>query len=374
MSRAPTSEETFGQRFMAWREGLRAFTHHFLIGAGPGQFRSVTSFLFPLSFVKPAPGEVFTDAHNFVVEYLTTTGILGAGALLLWLAVVFGRPAARCVARRTVLIAMELAEPLNAAVFPVALGAARSRRPSRRSRPASTTAGALHAQTALDPLPLPGRVIVAVMTVVGLVAGNPSRHGGRIDAPRAGPVRPRSGLGCAHAAGRPPTRCSAAWPDPAELFERDALLPEPRRPPRPTAAGRSVGQRSPCRATRPTRASSSCSRATSWPRASTAPAQQSALRGTEIPALVARRPERRSESRHCCSARTSEARHWFALSLEVEPKQPAIRDLYDGTCKLDAATHRPEPAQPVVQGVLNRLVLDRPCQFRIATEPQARNG
>ena len=83
-----TSEETFGQRFMAWREGLRAFTHHFLIGAGPGQFRSVTSFLFPLSFMKPDPGEVFTDAHNLVIEYLTTTGILGAGALLLWLAVV----------------------------------------------------------------------------------------------------------------------------------------------------------------------------------------------------------------------------------------------------------------------------------------------
>ena len=34
-----TSEETFGQRLMAWREGLRAFTHHFLIGAGPGQIQ-----------------------------------------------------------------------------------------------------------------------------------------------------------------------------------------------------------------------------------------------------------------------------------------------------------------------------------------------
>ena len=121
------SEETFGQRFMAWREGLARLRPSLLIGAGPGQFRSVTSFLFPLSFVKPSPGEVFTDAHNFIVEYLTTTGILGAVALLLWLA----RRSCQDVARaarsrpRVVLIAMELAEPLNAAVFPVALAAAR---------------------------------------------------------------------------------------------------------------------------------------------------------------------------------------------------------------------------------------------------------
>ena len=118
-----TSEETFGQRLMAWREGLRVFTHHLLIGAGPGQFRSVTSALFPLSFVKPAPGEVFTDAHNFIVEYLTTTGILGALAFLTFLGVILFRARGPLALAAVVLIAIELAEPLNAAVFPVALAA-----------------------------------------------------------------------------------------------------------------------------------------------------------------------------------------------------------------------------------------------------------
>ena len=129
-----TSEETFGQRFMAWREGLRAFTHHLLIGAGPGQFRSVTSFLFPLSFVKPSPGEVFTDAHNFIVEYLTTTGILGALALLCWLAVILSKARGPLVVAAVVLIAIELAEPLDAAVFPVAFAAARRRGPALAPR------------------------------------------------------------------------------------------------------------------------------------------------------------------------------------------------------------------------------------------------
>jgi tetratricopeptide (TPR) repeat protein len=29
------------------------------------------------------------------------------------------------------------------------------------------------------------------------------------------------------------------------------------------------------------------------------------------------------------------ARHWFAISLEVSPQQPSIRDLYDGRCTID---------------------------------------
>ncbi len=118
------SEETFGQRFMAWHEGLRAFTHHFLIGAGPGQFRSVTSSLVPALVREGRSGRGLHRRAQLLRrvpdDHRSRRGSL---ALVAWLLVVLGRARGPLVVAALVLLAIELAEPLNVAVTPVALGA-----------------------------------------------------------------------------------------------------------------------------------------------------------------------------------------------------------------------------------------------------------
>jgi O-antigen ligase len=326
-----TSEETFGQRFTAWHEGLRAFTHHFLIGAGPGQFRSVTSFLFPLSFVRADPGEVFTDAHNLFVEYLTTTGILGAGALLLWLAVVLKNARGPLVAAALVLIAMELAEPLNVAVLPVALGLLGAASPlaafDRTGEPDV-------ARQRDGPVPIPriGRAIVSVATVVGLVAaalfiagdGVMLRGQGQFDLAQDS---------AALSSGSTANTLLSAWPDPAELLSEThfylslgdhpgeqeqaihwAEVAVSRDPTNPSLLGMLASYQ--LDAGKFEAAKQSSLRAEKY-----LPYWPVTLNDLGIASLVL--------------GEQSEARHWFAISLEVTPQQPSIRELYDGKCKLD---------------------------------------
>ncbi len=331
-----TSEETFGQRFMAWREGLRAFAHHVLIGAGPGQFRSVTSALFPLSFVRPNPGEVFTDGHNFVVEYLTTTGILGAGALLLWLFVVLRSARGPLVAAALVLIATELAEPLNAAVFPVAFAALGAAGPllvadqvlagqAPRPRAANQRDGPL-------PLPAIGRAIVAVTAVVGLVAGALFVVGDGLMLRGQGQFNLAQDSS-ALASGRTANTLLAAWPDPAELLSKTYFY---------LSLGAHPGERGSAirwaevAVSRDPTNSSLLVMLASYQLAAGEfrSAQESALRAQSyLPFWPSALNEIGVAS--LALGESAEARHWFALSLEVEPIQPSIRDFYDGKCKLD---------------------------------------
>jgi hypothetical protein len=124
-----TSETTFGLRLRVWLQGAHYVLHHPLLGAGPGQLRSAMDSTATLSFYQHVlAGKILTDGHDIFVEVAVTTGLLGLGCFLVWF---FGaaRMAARCsfLGFAAAMVAVELVEPLNVAVLPLAflaLGAA----------------------------------------------------------------------------------------------------------------------------------------------------------------------------------------------------------------------------------------------------------
>jgi O-antigen ligase len=122
-----TQSETYGQRLHAWSAALHAIAHQPLFGYGPGQFRAATSPYFTAAFARGAPGVSFTDAHNLAIEYATTTGVVGAALLLSWLGFASWNRRGPLAGFALVVLVMELAEPLNVALTPIAfmaLGAA----------------------------------------------------------------------------------------------------------------------------------------------------------------------------------------------------------------------------------------------------------
>ena len=124
-----TSETTFGTRLRIWWEGAHYVVHHLLLGAGPGQARTAFDSTATLSFFQHVlVGRVLTDSHDLFVEVAVTTGLVGLVCFLVWL---FG--AVRVAARggflgfAAAVVAVNLVEPLNVAVLPLAflaLGAA----------------------------------------------------------------------------------------------------------------------------------------------------------------------------------------------------------------------------------------------------------
>ncbi|MDQ1401608.1 MAG: hypothetical protein QOK20_3540, partial [Acidimicrobiaceae bacterium] len=88
-SNATARSATLGgwqNRPTTWLSAGTSIVDHPLLGVGPGQFRSATSAKRPVSVaLSEGPDFLFTDAHNIFVEYTTTTGVLGLGALVIWL-------------------------------------------------------------------------------------------------------------------------------------------------------------------------------------------------------------------------------------------------------------------------------------------------
>jgi hypothetical protein len=140
-----TSETTFGVRLRVWSQGARYVVHHPLLGAGPGQLRTAMDSTATLSFYQHVlAGRILTDGHDIFVEVAVTTGLLGLGCFLIWL---FGaaRAAGRCafLGFGVAMIAVELVEPINVAILPLAflaIGAATA----VRSRPEGVPGDAAH--------------------------------------------------------------------------------------------------------------------------------------------------------------------------------------------------------------------------------------
>jgi hypothetical protein len=220
-----TSETTFGLRLRVWLQGAHYVLHHPLLGAGPGQLRTAMDSTATFSFYQHVlAGKILTDGHDVFVEVAVTTGLLGLGCFLVWL---FGaaRMAARCsfLGFAVAMVAVELVEPLNVAILPLAflaLGAAtamRLRPSGAEDDPARQLANDQDVRTysprTRDRTGAPYALIASVIALalalflgVTMVTGDAYMFHGT----NSGPGRPYS-----LAAAKDANRLLPYWPDPA---------------------------------------------------------------------------------------------------------------------------------------------------------------
>jgi O-antigen ligase len=124
-----------GVRLEAWMSATHAIADRPLTGAGPGRFQAATSRYRTLKFARlEGPGRLYRDAHNLLVEYATTTGIVGVACLIAWLAFALRRTGIRTplAAAGAGMLLIHLVEPQSVGLTPVAfllIGAAPTTRP-----------------------------------------------------------------------------------------------------------------------------------------------------------------------------------------------------------------------------------------------------
>lgn len=161
---AVSSSSGFESRTLAWGFGLDATAERPVVGWGPGRFREAIGPRTTAAFVRAeGPDKIFYDAHNLLVEQLTTTGVVGL-VLLGGFVVAAARRARGPAAWFAAGVALTwLTNPTSASTAPVALialGAAWS--PRRAPAP--------HPAVRVGVVPL-GRAVGGVLAAVGLVAG-----------------------------------------------------------------------------------------------------------------------------------------------------------------------------------------------------------
>lgn len=128
---ARDSTAGWGGRVDRWATALPAIGERPLLGYGPGQFRRATSPHATAASARAFGADTLSeDAHDLVVEYAVTTGLLGVAALLAWL-VLSGRRARGPLAAFAVFGGLALmVQPQTVGLTPVlvlALGAAAPR-------------------------------------------------------------------------------------------------------------------------------------------------------------------------------------------------------------------------------------------------------
>jgi tetratricopeptide (TPR) repeat protein len=131
----------FTARTEMWRVSADAVRERPLLGRGPGSFQAATTPIRTLEFVDAeGEGRYFFDAHNLIVEYAVTTGLVGALLLLAWLALELLRLDIRSPLAGFALVTLviHLVQPQTAVITPLAmlaLGAAGASRDVRASQP-----------------------------------------------------------------------------------------------------------------------------------------------------------------------------------------------------------------------------------------------
>lgn len=111
-------------RAESWLSARHAVARDPLFGSGPGRFRAATSRYRTLRLAREeGPDRLYDDAHNLVVEYVTTTGLPGAALLLAFFVLVLrrGRWRSPLGGFALLVLAMHLVEPQNVALTPLAL-------------------------------------------------------------------------------------------------------------------------------------------------------------------------------------------------------------------------------------------------------------
>jgi len=186
-------------RLRAWASAAHAVADHPVLGSGPGRFRAATSKYRNLALVRAEGADRrFVDAHNIVVEYATTTGILGLAALAVWLVLASRRARGPLFGFFLLVLAMHLAEPQSVGTTPLALlalGVAGRAEVARLGRLASAITALL--------------VVVAAAAAGRLLWGDFQLHQAELDF--------RPGRAAAAIRALPP------WPEPAEVAGRVAL-------------------------------------------------------------------------------------------------------------------------------------------------------
>lgn len=129
-----------------WWSARLAVAERPLLGSGPGTYRHATAEHRPVVVARAfGPDAYYADAHNLVVEYATTTGVLGLAALLGFLVVAVRRARGPLLAFCLAVLAVGMLEPQMVATTPLALLAlgAASRHPVElpASRSRSVTTG-----------------------------------------------------------------------------------------------------------------------------------------------------------------------------------------------------------------------------------------
>jgi hypothetical protein len=218
-----TSGETFGERLHAWGDAVHAIGVHPFLGSGPGLFAAAISPFYTLSEVRIDSSDLprFHNAHNFVVEYATTTGIIGLVLLLAWLAFAARGRYGPLVGFAAVIGAVELVEPINIVNTPlafVALGAALfGGRPSLSER-AGAAEGADRGRTGRAAFPRwvgPTGLVLSLLAVIPatvLVIGDITLERGMVQHSRGDNT-------VALASASTANTLLAPWPDPAILVE-----------------------------------------------------------------------------------------------------------------------------------------------------------
>lgn len=114
-------------RLLTWKSAAPSVAAHPLLGVGPGRFRQATSpqRTYELALAE-GPDRLFVDAHNLVVEYLTTTGIIGVVALGFFIALSLRSATGPFLGVAVVGLVLHLVEPQSIGTTPLvflALGA-----------------------------------------------------------------------------------------------------------------------------------------------------------------------------------------------------------------------------------------------------------
>jgi hypothetical protein len=135
-SAGPAMSGSWQPRVDTWLSARHGVVQRPLVGVGPGQFRTASSPYRSLAVAqREGPDRLFTDAHNLLVEYAVTTGLLGLGALIVWLVAATSQSHGWLLVGALGLLALHLFEPQSVVATPLAflaLGASASRGEARR--------------------------------------------------------------------------------------------------------------------------------------------------------------------------------------------------------------------------------------------------
>ena len=193
---AASGDSALSGRIDRWRIAQPAIEARPVLGIGPGLYRRATSRFSTVASANAfGPDSLNIDAHNLVVEYLVTTGMLGAGALIAWLVLAAMGARGELAWFAAVGAVSLLLQPEFVGLTPVlalALGVA------KRGPPI--------------PLPRAAKVMAGAMAAAGILLG--------VTLIRGDVAQLRAVVDRVPSAGRSAARELPVWPEPADAESR----------------------------------------------------------------------------------------------------------------------------------------------------------